>query len=366
MRLGYMPDTHADDYDAPHPGRDEVAEFVDHLLETSKLAEDVGFDGLWVPDRHMRAETYVPDQMGLLASLATITDDIKLGTWANVLSLYNPMRIAEQVAYIDQLSKGRFVYVPSMGYHPGYPQYFGHDPDGKFGRFIDAMEIIKKAWDSSKEEPFTHDGKYHQFEEVYQSPDPYQEPRPPIWPGGQAEPAIERAGKLGECWALDPFPLEENTFEEQIELYEEAAAENGNDARIGLMRDAYVAPTQEEAEDVFGPIFKEELLFYYRQGILTHHPDFQSEDDFTLENLRDHMVIGSPEDCIEQMAEYEEKYDIDYCVMRFRLPKGPSLEEERDAVELFGEEVVPYFHEEDDGEWILNDEDTETHLLAGY
>jgi hypothetical protein len=66
------------------------------------------------------------------------------------------------------------------------------------------------------------------------------------------------------------------------------------------------------------------------------------------------------------MAEYEKKYDIDYCVMRFRLPKGPSLEEERDAVELFGEEVVPYFHEEDDGEWILNDEDTETHLLAGY
>jgi alkanesulfonate monooxygenase SsuD/methylene tetrahydromethanopterin reductase-like flavin-dependent oxidoreductase (luciferase family) len=255
MRLGYMPDTHAAPYDAPHPDRDEVAEFYDELIETSKLAEDVGFDGLWVPDRHMRTETYWPSNLQLLNTLATVTEDIKLGSWANVLSLYNPMQVAEEVAVIDNLSKGRFVFVPAMGYHPGYWQYFGIDLDDKYGRYIDGLEVVKEAWDSSKEEPFSFDGKYHQFEDVYQSPDPYQDPRPPVWPGGQADAAIERAGQTGECWALDPFPLEEDTFKRQIDLYKESAAERGNDARIGLMRDAYVAPTSDVAEEVFGPIF---------------------------------------------------------------------------------------------------------------
>lgn len=355
MRLGYMPDTHADEYNAPHPDREEVATFIDELLETSQLAEEVGFDGLWVPDRHMRTETYYPSQLQLLTALAAVTDEIKLGTYANVLSLYNPMQVAEEVAMIDNLSKGRFVFVPAIGYHPGYWQYFGLDEDDKLGRFIDGVQVIKEAWSSSKDDPFTYDGKYHQFEDVYQTPDPYQDPRPPIWPGGQAEPAIERAGRLGEAWPLDPFPLEEETFKNQIQLYKDAAEEHGNPARVVLMRDAYVAPTREEAEEIFGPIYRKELLFYWEQGILTHHPDFNSKDDFTIDNLRDHMVIGSPEDCIESLEEYEEKYDIDYCVMRFRLPEGPDMETEREAVRLFGEEVVPHFHEQDDGDWILND-----------
>lgn len=357
MRLGYMPDTHAAPYNAPQPGRDEVASFYDELLETSEIAEEVGFDGLWVPDRHMRTETYWPSNLQLLNTLATLTEDIKIGSWANVLSLYNPMQVAEEVAVIDNLSKGRFVFVPARGYHPDYWPYFGiEDGDGKaLGRFVEGVEVIKRAWESSKDEPFSFDGRFHQFEEVFQSPDPYQNPRPPIWPGGQADPAIERAGRIGECWALDPFPLEEERFKEQIELYKDAAEEHGNPANVGLMRDAYVAPTREEAEEIFGPIYREELLFYWDQGILTHHPDFDSRDDFTIENLRDHMVVGSPQDCIESLEEYEEKYDIDYCVMRFRLPQGPDMEQEREAVRLFGEEVVPHFHDQDDGEWILND-----------
>lgn len=357
MRLGYMPDTHADEYEAPHPSTDQVEHFIDELLETSVLAEEVGFDGLWVPDRHMRTETYFPSQLQLLTALAALTDEATLGTYANVLSLYNPMQVAEEVAMIDNLSKGRFVYVPAMGYHPDYWRYMGIE-DGmekRLGRFVEGLQVIKRAWDSSKDEPFSYDGTYHQYEDVFQSPDPYQDPRPPIWPGGQLDPAIKRAGRMGEAWPLDPFPLEEETFKEQIQLYKDSAAEHGNPARVVLMRDAYVAPTREEAEEIFGPIFREELLFYYRQGILSHHPDFQSEDDFEIENLREHMVIGSPEDCIESLAAYEEKYDIDYCVMRFRLPKGPDMDVERSAVELFGEEVVPYFHEQDDGSWVLND-----------
>lgn len=357
MRIGYLPDTHGTSYDAPMPERDDVAGFMDHLLEAGRLAEEVGFDGLWVPERHMRTETYWPNQMQLLTALASRTDSIKLGTFTNVLSLHNPMKIAEQISMIDNLSKGRFIYSGAIGYHDAYWRFFGI-PDGKktrLPRFREALEIIKKAFDSGPDNRFSYHGDHFQLEDVFLTPAPYQNPRPPIWVGGQVDPAIERSGKLGEAWPLDPFPLDEETFNHQLSLYKEAAREHGNPRKVVLMRDGFVSPTRDEALRVFGRPYQQEMLFYFRQGILSHHPDFETEDDLSIENLSEHMVIGSPADCIEALEEYEEKYDIDYVVMRFRMPEGPTRDKELECIGRFGEEVIPHFHKQDDGEWLLND-----------
>jgi len=108
-----------------------------------------------------------------------------------------------------------------------------------------------------------------------------------------------------------------------------------------LMRDGWVAPTRTEAERVFGDIYVQELLFYHRYGILTHHPDFRSKSDFTVANSFRHAVAGSPQECIEQLVMYTRDYDVDYVIMRFRLPAGPERERVLDCIRLFGEEVLP-------------------------
>jgi alkanesulfonate monooxygenase SsuD/methylene tetrahydromethanopterin reductase-like flavin-dependent oxidoreductase (luciferase family) len=87
-----------------------------------------------------------------------------------------------------------------------------------------------------------------------------------------------------------------------------------------------------------------ELLFYFRHGILTHHSDFCSEADFTVANCFRHTVAGSPQECIDQLALYDSEYDVDYVIMRFRLPAGPERERVLDCLRLFGEEVLPQFH----------------------
>jgi len=131
-----MPDTHATDYAGPQPERKDVVEFYDHLIESSKLAEEAGFDGLFVPDRHMRTETYWPSQLHLLTTLASITDTMTLGPYVNVLSCYNPMQVAEEMAVLDNLSEGRAIYAGGRGYHEGYWQYFGIEdgPSEALGR----------------------------------------------------------------------------------------------------------------------------------------------------------------------------------------------------------------------------------------
>jgi len=362
MRIGFMPDTHATDYAGPQPERKDVVEFYDHLIESSKLAEEAGFDGLFVPDRHMRTETYWPSQLHLLTTLASITDTMTLGPYVNVLSCYNPMQVAEEMAVLDNLSEGRAIYAGGRGYHEGYWQYFGIEdgPSKALGRFVEGVEVLKEAWGSTIDDRFSYDGKYHQYEEVYQSPDPFQNPRPPIWLGGQVDPAVERAGRLGDGYCAGPDPTEEEKYSHQLDLYREKQREHGSpvyDEPVHvLMRDGFVAESEKLAEEIFGERFREEMLFYFNQDVPFHHPKFDDESDFTIDNLKKvAMILGDPEAVIEEIERYDEDFGVDYLIMRFRVPKGPSWEKERQAIELFGEEVIPHFHGEDDGDWVLND-----------
>ena len=77
---------------------------------------------------------------------------------------------------------------------------------------------------------------------------------------------------------------------------------------------------------------------------MTHHPDFRAESDFTVDSCFRHAVAGTPQDCIEQLEMYEKEYDVDYVIMRLRLPCGPERERVPDCIRLFGEEVLPKFH----------------------
>jgi alkanesulfonate monooxygenase SsuD/methylene tetrahydromethanopterin reductase-like flavin-dependent oxidoreductase (luciferase family) len=77
---------------------------------------------------------------------------------------------------------------------------------------------------------------------------------------------------------------------------------------------------------------------------LTHHPAFRSESDVTVTNCFRHAVAGAPQECIEQLAMYNRDYNVDYVIMRFRLPTGPAREQVLDCIRLFGEEVLSRLH----------------------
>jgi len=151
---------------------------------------------------------------------------------------------------------------------------------------------------------------------------------------------IVRAGRLGDAWCSDPFPLDKARWTEQVRLYRDSAKKSGNRSQVVLMRDAWCAPTPQD-EDLFLRVTIEEWLFYFRFGILTHHPDFQKESDFTPERVRKHFIIGKPEECIRQIETYGREFDVDYLVLRFRLPKGPERSSVLKSLELFGKEVMP-------------------------
>lgn len=340
MKIGYLLDTHGGPYDQPPPTREQVSAFSDHLLREADLAEAGGFHSIVVPERHGRTECMFPPPLILLAAIAPRTQYARLGTYICLPPLYNPMHLAEQFAMLDHLSHGRVIFGAASGYHSGYHEFAGVPFSERGARFEEAYEIILKAWTQDK---FSHQGKFWQLHDVRLTPKPFQQPRPEIWIGGMFPKTIARAGRMGDAWCSDPFPLDPKLWSEQVRIYRDEAKKNDKKSTVVLMRDGWVSPRREESDEIFLDLAIQEWLFYFRWGILTHHPDFQKESDFTRDRARKHFITGTPEDCIRQAQMFGREFDTDYLIMRFRLPGGPDRSKVLQCLQMWGREVMPAF-----------------------
>jgi alkanesulfonate monooxygenase SsuD/methylene tetrahydromethanopterin reductase-like flavin-dependent oxidoreductase (luciferase family) len=324
----------------PLPDRDTIQACHQAMFREAAAVEAAGFEGLFVGEQHMRTECFFPDVFLLLGALAMRTSRVRLATFANVLTLWDPMHVAETAALVDHLSQGRFTWVAGAGYHPGYWQMFNVDARRPLTRFLEQMEVVKTAWTSK--EPFTHRGDLYTYEDVFLTPQPYQDPHPTIWSGAQFEKAIRAGGTYATAWTVAPFTLEPETFRRQVDLFKSTAIEHGvENPKIVLMRNGYVAETRAEAEAAFGPYFADEMRFYFDHGIFATNDRIRSRDDVNVENLRGDLVIGTPDDCVEALEQLRDEYDADYVVMRFRMNDGPDPRAAIRAIELFGEQVLP-------------------------
>jgi len=297
MRIGYLLDTNKGGYGQPLPGREDAAATLDAMIEEGILAEKAGFHSIQVPDRHGRTESYFGSPLNLLMMLAHETEKVGLGAYCLVNTLYHPMHVAEQCAIIDNISRGRLYMTWGRGYHAGYWGQFGIPEERMLGRFLDSVHLIKKA------------------------------PRFPFWGSGQLPAAIERCGTYADAWTCDQFPILPAVWAQQAGAYRTRAA---------------ASSAQADAE--FGSHYVSEMRFYCAQGILAHHPQFDSPEKVTMETAREHIVLGTPAQCRERLEWYHEELGVDYFTLRFRMVTGPSFEATRDQILRFGEEVVQPLH----------------------
>ena len=308
------------------------------MIEEGILAERAGFHSLQVPHRHGRAENYFPGPEQILTILARETTRVAIGSHAFVATLTHPMKAAEQFAVVDNLSQGRLYTTLSRGYHTGYWQQFGVPQDHMLGRFQEAIQIWGLAFEGER---FTFKGKYWQVEDGLLAPGPYQSGGWPIWGGGFVTPAAcRRSAEYGECWTGDMFPIVRQTWDERAGAYIERAEELGKRPLIVLMRKGWVADTYEDALAEFGTHVAEEMRFYWRHGIFPAHPDFQSEADITAKRVAPHLIMGTAEQCMEQLARFNREFGVDYFSISFRQPLGPGMDRVREQIRRFGEEVV--------------------------
>lgn len=341
MKFGYMPDTHGGPYDQPMPDRDRSADFAQHLVREAVVAEEFGFQGVFVPERHARTETMWPAPLMALMAMAMRTSTIRLGTCVLQPAYYNPTHLAEQAALVDVVSRGRLILGVGSGYHEGYFKHFGEPFEDRFGRFRESVDFLRTAW---RGERFDWAGRHWQMSDVLVNPRPYQQAGPPLWFAGTTEAAVRRAGRQGDGLVLLGFydPLDQRR--RIVELYREEAEKAGRTPVVAQLLDGFVAETFEEARATFGDLWVDEIAYYLRWGMIELSEEIRSLDDATFENLQKYMVVGSASDAAETVGRFRDEMGLgedDWIILRSRLPQGPSYDEALDSIRRFGSDVIP-------------------------
>ncbi|WP_313693560.1 LLM class flavin-dependent oxidoreductase [Halorarum halobium] len=158
-----------------------------------EYSEELGFDTIGFNEHHYTAYGLMPGPNLVAAHMAARTDEIGLAVMGNVLPIRgNPIRVAEEMAMLDNISDGRM----TSGFVRGIPtEYAAYnvDPDESRGRFEEAWELVVEAW--TAEEPFDWDGEFWQYDDVYIWPRPKQDPHPPLWMPAESRKSIEWAAK---------------------------------------------------------------------------------------------------------------------------------------------------------------------------
>jgi alkanesulfonate monooxygenase SsuD/methylene tetrahydromethanopterin reductase-like flavin-dependent oxidoreductase (luciferase family) len=166
----------------------EVFELVDR-------AEAWGVDCVWLGEIHFTpTRSVISASLQVASAIATRTRRLRVGTAVQVLPLNHPLRIAEEVATVDQISEGRFEFgIGRSGVVRSYDVY-GIPYGESQARFLEALEVIRQAW---KGEAFSFEGEFHRFQNATVSPRPYQVPHPPIRMAATTEETFPVVGRMG-------------------------------------------------------------------------------------------------------------------------------------------------------------------------
>lgn len=331
-------------------------------IQQAKLMEEVGFDYYWTLEHQGSYVGAVTCPSVFLAALAQHTERLRLGTMIWQLPFHNPIRLAEEVAMLDHLSRGRAEFGAGIGVHEHEFIRWGMNFYDRQEMGDEAMDILEMAWSG---EPVTYDGKFYHFDEALVQPLPYQQPSIPIWAAVHSPRAIEFAAKRGYHMAqnIDTDDSMAEKFADWRRLWKEAG-HSGPMPKQFLMRVVHVAETDAKAMEQAERYIMEsnslgrELVATSRVGFGANPRGTGTEDtadirergrifrecsksfDFWIDNGL--AIVGSPETVARKIAEGSERIGFDHFASKFHIGRMPHAMVEN-SIKLFGNEVIPAF-----------------------
>jgi alkanesulfonate monooxygenase SsuD/methylene tetrahydromethanopterin reductase-like flavin-dependent oxidoreductase (luciferase family) len=161
------------------PGRHgPLQDVYARALERIEIMDKGGFDAVWLAEHHFTTFSVCPSVHMLGTLAAARTRRLRIGTAVSLAALYQPLRLAEEVALLDMLSGGRVNWGAGRGFSHAEFHAFGVPPEESAERFREAVEIVLAAW---TKERMSYKGKYFSYDDIEVMPKPLQAPHPPTW-----------------------------------------------------------------------------------------------------------------------------------------------------------------------------------------
>ena len=357
-------------------------QLLDEAREISIFCDENNWDSIWFTEHHFNHEGMEsctnPLMMG--TDIAARTKKIKIGQACNVITFHNPIRLAEDIAFLDQLSEGRVEVGIGRGVYGREAINMNKEADLKdqaknFRLFDETLSIMKKAW---TEKFFNHQGEFYTYpapnfkwqhdmsppseefldmntsevKKISIVPKPFQKPHPAIWQVVDSPSSIEWAAANGINTIM--WIPTVKALKKRFQLYQEAKSKAENrEVPLGegicLVRDMFIADTMEEAEKLAG----EHIVNYMRwvchwRGLGNHMDPGESlpETDHKLDLLnydflhKRNLLFGTPEYVVNKINELKSELNLQNLQVWSNFP-GIEHEACMRSIKLFTDEVMP-------------------------
>ena len=333
-------------------GLSEAESFAEGF-ELVDAAERWGLDVLWLAELHFNPRRAVLGAPLTIASaIGARTQRLKIGIAVQVLPLCHPLRIAEEAATVDQISRGRLLFGVGRSGFPRTYEAYGVPYAESRDRFAETLEVIKRAW---TEQTFSYEGKYYSFHNISLVPKPYQKPHPPIRVAANSPDTFPAMGDQG-------YPIfvavRVGTLSElvpNIRTYREAyrAAGHAGEGRVFLRVPVYVGDTREQA--VAEP--ERSIMHFYRylgerledsatragaRAIEQRAERGQRLQTITYEEARrDKIIVGTPEMVVDRLQALREELGLDGILAELNCGSLIPHERVMNSMRLLCEKVMP-------------------------
>ncbi|MBM3942151.1 MAG: LLM class flavin-dependent oxidoreductase [SAR202 cluster bacterium] len=324
---------------------------ISDALREAELSDQLGFDALWLAEHHFDGGCAYVDPLTFAAAIAARTRQIKIGFAVAQMALHHPIRLAEEVALIDNISQGRMIVGVGRGSAFNLYEYrgYGIDPAEAQERLLEAEQIIREAWTTTD---YYHAGRFWQVALPALRPQVFQKPHPPILRACSGMESTLEMARQGRPFLMNI--QNDATTRQRLNAYRQVMAEAGySEAAIArnlsdswVWRNVFVADTDTQAETLGVPAFRA-MRTYLAEA--RRRWNTSQELDTLADALRapardsvdQGLIYGSPETVCEKLAALE-NMDVGGVIIHFRLGPMP-WEIAEHSLRLFAEQVVPQF-----------------------
>jgi alkanesulfonate monooxygenase SsuD/methylene tetrahydromethanopterin reductase-like flavin-dependent oxidoreductase (luciferase family) len=305
---------------AQHPAGVPAAGAVREHLEQVELARELGFTSVWAGQHFLSHPFQMFQSVPLLARVAAAAEEMTIGTGILLLTLLNPVEVAENAATLDAIAGGRFVLGVGFGYRNVENSAFGV-ARGRADLFERKLDVVRRLLAG---ESVTASGDGFELTHARLALVPSRPP--PIWIAANSDRAVRRAARLGDAWFVNPH-TRLSELERQMKLYrvERATAGLPRSDHTPVLKEVCVAPTDDEALAVASPYLKGKYDAYVEWGQSEVLPPADTlRRGFPELSAGGRFVLGSPETCAATLAEHIDRLGADQFICRLQWPGMPQ------------------------------------------
>lgn len=311
-----------------NPACDYRTAYADQI-ELALWVEAQGFDELWVAEHHFNPDASSPSSLMVLAHLAAATRRIRLGSAAVLLPLRDPIAVAEEVAMLDILSRGRFDFgVGKGGPFPVQNKHFGLRKEDSRPKTLEALALIERLL---QEDVVSFEGRFFKAQDIRLVPKPMQNPLPVFLATSTDDMAMLAGARSYGLMGGPPFPLA--AAKQTIAAFKEAAPQS--DPNYILIRFFHLAQTAAQAVE---EARRQLAGFAERMRAATAQLQPEWAGWFDIDRLIEESLIGTPDEVGEKIARIAADLSPASLVLK---PMSPSLAKRKQDLALFAEKIRP-------------------------